>query len=112
MGSEVSVWAGTGTDVGAGTMSLAAVGLLQRLSRWFKPVKLIPRLSSEQVLSLARARAASEGYDAEKLHVVTHRDVDGRIIWHVSEAAIGAVLLVEVADAEGEVTFIGRMPGR
>jgi hypothetical protein len=32
--------------------------------------------------------------------------------WHVSEAAVGAVLLVEMHDQDGGVRFIGRLPGR
>jgi hypothetical protein len=83
--------------------------VIERILRWFKPPKLAP---SEGVLSIARSRAASEGYDADKLQMVTHREIDGRIVWHVSEAAIGAVLLVEVDDQDGDVRFIGRLPGR
>jgi hypothetical protein len=89
-----------------------SLSVLERLSRWFRPVKLVPRLTSENVLALARARAASEGYDPDQLHMVTYREVDGRIVWHVSEPAIGAVLLVEIDDMDGGVRFIGRLPGR
>ena len=84
---------------------------IERILRWFKPPKLAPRVPSEGVLSIARSWAASEGYEADKLQMVTHREIDGRIVWHVSEAAIGAVLLIEVDDQDGDVRFIGRLPG-
>jgi hypothetical protein len=112
MASEVSGWPSAGANVGAGTMSSSGSGIIERILRWFKPPKLAPRLSSESVLSIARSRAASEGYEADKLQMVTHREIDGRIVWHVSEAAIGAVLLIEVDDQDGDVRFIGRLPGR
>jgi hypothetical protein len=112
MGSEISGWPSTGANVGTGTMSSSGAGTIERILRWFKPAKLTPRLSSEGVLSIARSRAATEGYDADKLQMVTHREIDGRIVWHVSEAAIGAMLLVEVDDQDGDVRFIGRLPGR
>jgi len=44
--------------------------------------------------------------------MVTHREVDGRIRWHVSEAAVGSVLLVEIDDESGTVNFIRRVSGR
>ena len=93
-------------------MSSSGAGTIDRILRWLKPAKVTPRLSSESVLSLARVRAASEGYEADKLQMVTHREIDGRIVWHVSEAAIGAVLLVEIDDEDGGIKFIGRLSGR
>jgi hypothetical protein len=93
-------------------MNLVSAGLFERLTRLFRPAKRVPRLSSESALALARSRAASEGYDPEKLQMVTHREVDGRLQWHVSEAAVGGVLLVEIDDENGGVNFIGRLPGR
>ena len=90
-------------------MSSSGAGTIDRLLRWLKPANVTPRLSPESVLSLARARAASAGYEADKLQMVS---IDGRIVRHVSEAAIGAVLLVEIDDEDGGMTFIGRLSGR
>jgi hypothetical protein len=87
-------------------------GILARLRRWVYPDQREPRLSSDVVLALARSQAASEGYDPHQLQMVSHREVDGRIVWHVSEAATGGVLLVEIEDEDGRVRSIGRLQGR
>jgi hypothetical protein len=89
-----------------------AAAILGRVARWFKSSTATPRLSAATALDLARAKAMSEGYDPQALQMVTHREVDGRIRWHVSEAAVGSVLLVEIDDESGTVNFIRREPGR
>jgi hypothetical protein len=71
-----------------------------------------PRLSAANALDVARARATLEGHDPLTLQVVTHREVDGRILWHVSEAAVGSVLLVEIDDESGTINVIRRVSGR
>jgi hypothetical protein len=93
-------------------MNLVTARIFERLTRLFRPAKRVPRLSSESGLALARARAASEGYDPDKLQMVTDREVDGRIQWHISEAAVGGVLLVEIDDENGSANFTLRLPGR
>lgn len=112
MASEVPGRPSAGAGVGPGTMNASGSGLLERLSRWLMPAKLTTRLSPESVLARARERATRDGYQADQLQMVTHRKVNGRIVWHVSEPAIGAVLVVEIDDTDGDVKFIGRLPGR
>jgi len=98
--------------MGRGSVKGAAAAFLGRVARWFGSSAATPRLSAAHALELARARATSEGYDPQTLQMVTHREVDGRIRWHVSEAAVGSVLLVEIDDESGTVNFIRRAPGR
>jgi hypothetical protein len=44
--------------------------------------------------------------------MITHKMVDGRLFWYVTEPAIGSVLIVEVDDEAAQATFVERYDGR
>ena len=68
----------------------------------------VAKLSESQAIQIAPA-AASADRDARALTIATRAMKDGRIVWNVSEAAIGNVLVVEVDDETGTAMSVRRV---
>ena len=66
------------------------------------------RLSESQAIEIARAAAFAE-WGQRELTLATRAMKDGRIIWSVSEPAIGSVLVVDIDDETATALAIRRM---
>jgi hypothetical protein len=87
------------------------IGFYERLTRWLRGAKrpvLVSKLSESETIQIAQA-AASADPDARALTLATSAIRDGRIVWSVSQAAIGNVLVVEVDDETGTVVSVRRV---
>lgn len=86
-------------------------GIWSAFVRWVRAPETPPppsRLTREQAVAIARG-AVPPGQDPERLVMPHCWQRDGRLIWTVSEAAIGSVLNVDVDDATGEVLAVRRV---
>jgi hypothetical protein len=68
----------------------------------------VSNLSESQAIQIAQAAAAATGKTGS-LTMATRHVRDGRLVWHVSEAAIGSVLVVDVDDETATVIAVRRV---
>ena len=96
---------GTGGD--ASRPPSPSVGLIEWL-RGTKGPASVAKLSEFEAIQIAQTAAAPNS-DAPALTLATRAVKDGRIVWSVSEAAIGNVLVVEVDDETSNVVSVRRV---
>ena len=84
--------------------------IYERVIAWLRGTEApsASNLSEAQAVQIAQAAAVAERKLAP-LIMATRHVRDGRLIWSVSEAAIGNVLVVEVDDETGTVLAVRRV---
>jgi len=85
--------------------------LTNRLMAWLRGTVIdapAARLSESQAIEIARAAAFPE-WGQRQLTMATRAVKDGRIIWSVSEPAIGSVLVVDIDDVTASAVAIRRV---
>ena len=85
--------------------------LYDRLLAWFKgPTPTVPaaKLSESEVLKIAQV-AASTMDGQPQLTIVTRGLKERRVVWSVSEPAIGSVLVIDIDDETETVVSVLRV---
>lgn len=83
----------------------------EQLIEWLRGTKRplsVAKLSEFEAIQIAQT-AAAPNRDAPALTLATRAVKNGRIVWSVSEAAIGNVLVVEVDDETSNVVSVRRV---
>jgi hypothetical protein len=86
--------------------------MLEKLLNWLRAAqpRPEPRLTSDQVEAIARA--ALPDWPMPLVAQEATSDEDGRIVWVVTSASIGAGKTVRIADDSGSILEIIDRPGR
>lgn len=89
---------------------MRVAALFDRLIAWMRGSAKTPsaNLSEGKVLRIASVAASSAGASRE-LTLASRSTRDGRIVWSVSEAAIGSVLVVDIDDETATVLAVRRV---